>query len=204
MNRNYVLSTTLALVGALAQSAAAQAPADLIKFNLQRSVAASGAGCLAHASAVVTVKSLGEVEVMNVSATGLPANAGFDLFVIQVPNSPFGMAWYQGDMQSDAQGRAVGTFIGRFNEETFTVAPGVPAPAPVVHHSPTADASTNPVTAPVHQYHLGFWFNSPKDAAAAGCGATVTPFNGEHNAGTQAMSTRQFAPEDGPLGRIGS
>jgi hypothetical protein len=198
MNRNYVLSTTLALVGALAQSAAAQAPADLIKFNLQRSVAASGAGCLAHASAVVTVKSLGEVEVMNVSATGLPANAGFDLFVIQVPNSPFGMAWYQGDMQSDAQGRAVGTFIGRFNEETFIVANG-PAVAPIVHET---DAAINPATPPVHMFHVGLWFNSPEDAVKAGCPATVTPFNGDHNAGIQALSTTQFPKDKGPLGTL--
>ena len=198
MNRNYVLSTTLALVGALAQSAAAQAPADLIKFNLQRSVAASAAGCLAHASAVVTVKSLGEVEVMNVSATGLPANAGFDLFVIQVPNAPFGLAWYQGDMQSDAQGRAVGTFIGRFNEETFIVAPGT-AVAPIVHD---ADAATNPGTGPVHTFHLGLWFNSPDDAVRAGCPATVTPFNGDHNAGIQALSTTQFPKDKGPLGTL--
>ena len=198
MNRNYVLSTTLALVGALAQSAAAQAPADLIKFNLQRSVAASGAGCLAHASAVVTVKSLGEVEVMNVSATGLPANAGFDLFVIQVPNAPFGLSWYQGDMQSDAQGRAVGTFIGRFTEETFIVAPGV-AVAPIVHD---ADAATNPATGPVHTFHVGLWFNSPDDAVKAGCPATVTPFNGDHNAGIQALSTTQFPKDKGPLGTL--
>jgi hypothetical protein len=198
MNRNYVLSTTLALVGALAQSAAAQAPADLIKFNLQRSVAASGAGCLAHASAVVTVKSLGEVEVMNVSATGLPANAGFDLFVIQVPNAPFGLSWYQGDMQSDAQGRAVGTFIGRFNEETFIVAPG-PAVAPIVHD---ADAAMNPATGPIHTFHVGLWFNSPEDAVKAGCPATVTPFNGEHNAGIQALSTTQFPKDKGPLGTL--
>jgi hypothetical protein len=198
MNRNYVLSTTLALVGALAQSAAAQAPADLIKFNLQRSVAASGAGCLAHASAVVTVKSLGEVEVMNVSATGLPANAGFDLFVIQVPNAPFGLSWYQGDMQSDAQGRAVGTFMGRFNEETFIVAPGT-AVAPIVHD---ADAATNPATGPVHTFHVGLWFNSPDDAVKAGCPATVTPFNGEHNAGIQALSTTQFPKDKGPLGTL--
>ena len=60
------------------------------------------------------------------------------------------------------------------------------------------------MTAPVHQYHLGFWFDSPRAAEKAGCGANVTPFNGEHDAGTQATSTRQFAPDAGPLGRIRS
>jgi hypothetical protein len=48
-------------------------------------------------------------------------------------------------------------------------------------------------------YHLGLWFNSPRDAARAGCPATVTPFNGEHNAGVQALSTRNFSTLFGPL-----
>jgi hypothetical protein len=113
------------------------------------------------------------------------------------------MSWYQGDLETDRYGEAEGTFIGRFNEETFSVAPGV-APAPVRHSSPIADATANPATAPVHQFHVGLWFNSPADAAAAGCGTAVTPFNGEHNAGVQVLSTRNFAPGDGPLGQIGS
>ena len=61
------------------------------------------------------------------------------------------------------------------------------------------DAATNPITEPVHTYHLGLWFNSPTDAQAAGCPATVTPFNGEHNAGVQALSTTQFPKDKGPL-----
>ena len=63
-------------------------------------------------------------------------------------------------------------------------------------------ASANPATAPVHQYHLGLWFNSPADAVAAGCPGTVTPFNGDHSAGVQALSTRQFRDDRGPLRRI--
>jgi hypothetical protein len=196
MKKKFVCSMTFVLA-AVAQGAMAQTPVPdtLIRFPLQRSVAASNAGCLPHAGATVTVKSLGEVEVMNVDASGLPANTAFDLFVIQLPNAPFGLSWYQGDMQSDPEGRAQGTFIGRFNEETFIVAPGTGV-APVVHD---ADAATNPATEPVHTYHVGLWFNSPADAAAAGCPATVTPFNGEHNAGIQALSSRQFAKDKGPL-----
>jgi hypothetical protein len=47
--------------------------------------------------------------------------------------------------------------------------------------------------------HLGLWFDSPVDAARAGCGDTVTPFNGVHNAGVQALSTRQFGDLTDPL-----
>jgi hypothetical protein len=73
-------------------------------------------------------------------------------------------------------------------------------PAPVVHNSPPfPDASSNPVTAPVHTFHLGLWFNSPVDAAAAGCPGGTTPFNGDHTAGVQALSTRNFANDQGPL-----
>ena len=197
MNKKYASFATLALIMAVAPSARAQTPAPetLIRFAMQRSTPVSAAGCLPHAGATVTVKSLGEVEVMNVDASGLPPNVGFDLFVIQLPNAPFGLAWYQGDMESNADGRAQGTFIGRFNEETFIVAPGTGV-APVVHD---ADASSNPLTAPVHTFHVGLWFNSPTDAANAGCPATMTPFNGEHNAGVQVLTTNGFSKEKGPL-----
>ena len=63
----------------------------------------------------------------------------------------------------------------------------------------SADASTNPVTNPVHTFHLGLWFNSPDDAAKAGCPGDVTPFNGEHNAGIQVLNTSNFADLRGPL-----
>ncbi|MDQ1662198.1 MAG: hypothetical protein QOJ68_2178, partial [Blastococcus sp.] len=181
-----------------------QPKGQVTKFDLVRSANSVNKGCLLKASAKVTIRSAGPVEVMNLRAAHLPKNTDFDFFVLQVPDAPFGLSWYQGDLESNKHGVAEGTFVGRFNEETFSVAPGV-APAPVRHDSlPFPDASQNPATAPVHQYHLGFWFNSPKDAAKAGCGDAVTPFNGEHNAGAQAMSTRQFAPGDGPLGRIKS
>jgi hypothetical protein len=59
----------------------------------------------------------------------------------------------------------------------------------------------NPTTAPVHTFHLGLWFNSPDDAAAAGCLDTVTPFNGDHTAAIHILSTRNFA-RIGPLSRL--
>jgi hypothetical protein len=93
-------------------------------------------------------------------------------------------------------------FLGRFNIETFIVAPGT-GPAPVVHNKrPFPDAHTNPATPPVHTFHLGLWFNSPRDAAAAGCPNTITPFNGDHTAGIQILSTRNFANDRGPLRQL--
>lgn len=170
-------------------------------FNMVRSVVAEAAGCLPKATARVTISSIGIAEVMSIEARGLPPNTDFDAFVIQLPNAPFGLSWYQGDIKTDEKGTGVANFIGRFNEETFIVAPGS-GPAPVKHTGgPFPDANVNPATHPVHTYHIGLWFNSPLDAASAGCGGAVTPFNGTHNAGTQALTTRNFGVL-GPLGRI--
>ena len=146
---------------------------------------------------------LGPVELLNIRATGLPPNTEFDLFVIQVPNAPFGLAWYQGDLETNALGVANGNFVGRFNIETFIVAQTPAVAAPVVHNQPPfPDANTNPTTEPVHTFHLGIWFNSPTDAQNAGCPNTVTRFNGEHNAGIQALSTRNFPDLQGPLSQL--
>jgi hypothetical protein len=181
--------------------ASADAAVNQTTFHMVRSAASVKANCLNGADAKVTIESQGPVEVMRISAKHLPPNTDFDLFVIQVPNAPFGLSWYQGDLESDSSGHAHGTFIGRFSVETFIVAPGT-APAPVVFSGPFPDASSNPPTNPVQLYHLGLWFNSPKDAAAAGCLGTVTPFNGEHDAGVQALSTQNFPIQAGPLRKI--
>jgi hypothetical protein len=202
LKRWKVLGLALAACAAAAvfaaSSASGAAKNDQIAFDMVRSTAATNGNCLAHAGAHVTVRSKGPVEVMKVQVHGLPANTEFDFFVIQVPNAPFGLSWYQGDIETGADGTGTGTFVGRFSIETFIVAPGS-APAPVVHN---LDASTNPATAPVHTFHLGLWFNSPADAVHAGCPGNVTPFNGDHNAGIQVLSTKNAADDQGPLRQL--
>jgi hypothetical protein len=172
-----------------------------IDFQMVRSAGAVAANCIPNAHAAVRVVSLGPVEVMTVDVGGLPPNREFDFFVIQNPDAPFGLAWYQGDIETDGQGEGHQLFVGRFNIETFIVAqPPGGQPAPVVHNQPPfPDASTNPATEPIHTFHLGLWFNSPQDAQAAGCPNTATRFNGDHNAGIQVLSTRNFPDLQGPL-----
>ena len=182
----------LELIVAAAGSASA-ADQDMIRFKMVVSGGASN--CLPNAQAKVHIGSAGTAEEMFIFATGLPPNTDFDFFVIQVPTAPFGLSWYQGDMETDDDGNAFQTFRGRFNIETFILAPGV-APAPQVFDD---NAAQNPATPPVQIYHLGLWFNSPDDAAKAGCPATVTPFNGEHNAGIQVLNTSNFPDTQGPL-----
>jgi hypothetical protein len=169
-----------------------------IHFNLVRSAGVMKAGCLPKARAQVTIESDGPVEEMRVVAFGLPPNTDFDFFVIQVPNTPFGLSWYQGDIETNGLGIGFGRFIGRFNIETFIVAPGS-AESPLVFDNAFPDVSPGPATGPIHTYHLGLWFNDPADATKAGCPGTVTPFNGEHNAGIQVLNSSNFPDLAGPL-----
>jgi hypothetical protein len=168
--RNWKLSglalLLVALVAIFASSVASGgSKSNRISFDMVRSTASENAGCLKQASGHVTIKSVGPVEIMTVRVEGLPANTEFDFFVIQVPNTPFGLSWYQGDIETNHRGRGFG----------------------------------NPQTAPVHTFHLGLWFNDPADSVKAGCANAVTPFNGDHNAGPQALSTKNFANDQGPL-----
>jgi hypothetical protein len=195
---SFALGASVLAAVVVVSAASARANSNRIDFEMVRSAAATAAGCLRDASADVRVVSRGATEKMTVDVEGLPPKTDFDFFVIQVPNAPFGLSWYQGDIETNSHGRGRETFIGRFNIETFIVAPGS-APAPVVHDQPIRDADSNPATAPVHTYHLGLWFNSPADAVAAGCPGTVTPFNGDHNAGIQVLSTRNAPDNNGPL-----
>jgi hypothetical protein len=114
------LMTASAMTPSFAQSASVSK--NIVRFQMV--VSAGAASCLPHASANVEIKPGGPVETMTVSVSGLPPKTDFDFFVIQVPKAPFGMSWYQGDIETDSRGNGHGTFIGRFSIETFVVAPG--------------------------------------------------------------------------------
>ena len=176
------------------------------QVSFPMAVSAGAAACLPYATATVTITPIGPVEIMDVTVQNLPANTEFDLFVLQVPRAPFGVAWYQGDIQTDDYGQGSGKFVGRFSIETFAVAqPPGNAPAPVVHPDPPfPDANINPPFEPLHTFHLGLWFGSPDDAALAGCPNTVTRFNGEHTAGIQVLNTGNYPDDQGPLRQVGA
>jgi hypothetical protein len=202
-NRRYhmqlVIPSALTLVLTLLTAVSGWASSNPFTFNLVRSPALNVApACVAHAGGSATIQEAGPVQIMHVEVQGLPPNTDFDFFVIQVPNKPFGMSWYQGDIDTNYQGVGHGTFIGRFSIETFVVAPGV-ADAPLTFDNAFPSVSPNPATGPIQMYHLGLWFNSPDDAEKAGCPDTVTPFNGEHDAGVQVLNTSDFPDLQGPL-----
>jgi hypothetical protein len=186
----------LGLMAAGCVPLAAAENGDPAKFSMV--VSAGAKTCLPKASGTVRVSLAGPVEIMDVTVQGLPPNAEFDFFVTQVPKAPFGVSWYQGDIQTDKNGRGHQQFIGRFSIETFAVAPGS-APATAIFNGPFPDATLNPSFNPIQMYHLGLWFDSPETAHAAGCPSTVTPFNGTHNAGIQVLNTSNFPDDHGPL-----
>lgn len=127
-----------------------------------RMVPSPGASCLAYnASGSVTISDLGSIQNMHVEVFHMPPKTEFDLFVIQVPNKPFGLARYQADVVTDSTGHGVADVSGIFGRATFIVATGV-APAPKVFPD---NATSNPVTNPIQTYHLGLWFNTSGAAA---------------------------------------
>jgi hypothetical protein len=186
---------------ALALLAGAALPAQAAKTATSfRMVLSPGAKtCLPRATAAVVDATYGPFEELTVIVDGLPANTFFTVFTTQVPNSPFGLSEYQGDILTDSEGSGVGHFVGRFNIGTFIVSPGV-APAPQEFtKGQFPDAKQGVKVGPVQLYHLGLWFNSPAAAAKAHCANTETPFNRAHNAGIQVLNTGNFPEQKGPL-----
>ena len=136
MKKQLVSLAFTAAVGLLSSSSPMLASdTDTHEFNMV--VSAGAKTCLPNASATVRVRPAGSVEIMDVSVQGLPANADFNFFVLQVPKAPFGVAWYQGDVTTDRNGRGHAEFMGRFSVETFAFAqnsaPALPAGPDHVH-----------------------------------------------------------------------
>jgi hypothetical protein len=198
--RRIIVPVVLALVIAVLAAAAAFAVDSTTSFKMVRSQkAATDNDCLKGAKAQVDVRTTPtDNQIMDVTVNHAPKNTEFELFVTQQPNSPFGVSWYQADFETNNQGQGEVRARGIFSEELFVFAPGV-VKAPQVDDQ---DAEKNPAFDPVHTFHLGLWFGSPEEAKDAGCPAAVTAFDGDHKAGIQAFSTRNFPNLKGPLGEI--
>src|SRR5215217_964674 len=197
--RRIIVPVVLALVVAALAAATAFAVDDTTSFKMVRSQAAVDNECLKGAKANVDVTTTPtDNQIMDVTLNHAPKNTEFELFITQQPNSPFGVSWYQADFTTNNQGHGEVSARGIFGEELFVFAPGS-VKAPQVDEF---DAKKNPAFDPVHTLHLGLWFGDPKDAKDAGCSGKVTEFDGDHEAGIQAFSTRNFPDLKGPLGKI--
>jgi len=181
-------AVALGVTATVAVASGAQAPDHVFSFRLVPSAGISS--CLPHAHGNVVILTHKKNDTMIVQVAGLPKNSEFDLFVIQVPDKPFGVSWYQTDVNTGRHGTGTATVQGIFDSETFSVSPG-----------------GTTTFAPTHQFHLGLWFNNPKQPFRLGCesGATspiVTPFNGEQHAGIQVLNTGEFPDNNGPLKHV--
>jgi hypothetical protein len=150
-----------------------------IRFDLAPSTPAI-ASCLPKLEAQVEVdlqtaeKGRDEFEI---SASGLPPNEEFTVFLLEVPGTPFGAAEYIGDFGTDEQGRGENKFE-LIVEEAFA----------------STLVNGNRVRADLN--HVGFWFADPSgDDVCFGAGqGAVTPFDGDNEAGVQVMNSANFLP----------
>jgi hypothetical protein len=176
------LAAAVVLV-ALGASPAHAAPPTVAVFTLYPNP--PFAPCLAASS---TVPPQARVEVnqgtpndqLTLFISGVKPFLAFDLFTTQrsnlLPNGSvdpnfknFGLAWYQSDIQADSHGQAMVQLQSIFVNQIFGFDPTVSL-------------------GPTNTFHVGFWFNNPRDAQACGFDVTKpTPFNGEHKAGPNAM-----------------
>jgi hypothetical protein len=144
-------------------------------FSLKPSAALTNLSCLqpngktATAKATVTRGSLNDT--LKLTLSGFKPHLGFDLFTVQLNAPPFGLAWYQSDVETNSTGGATVTIKTILLDQIFGFSGG-----------------GTTTFAPINTFHVGFWFDSPQEAQ--GCLSTpapTTPFNGEHNAGPLAF-----------------
>jgi hypothetical protein len=198
-SRRVLLMVGAALVMSALATVAAFGVDSTTSFKMVRSQTAVANDCLEGARAHVDVRTTPtDNQIIDLTLNHAPKNTEFELFITQQPNSPFGVSWYQADFTTNNQGNGEVRARGIFSEELFVFAPGV-VKAPQVDDQ---DAEKNPKYDPVHTFHVGLWFGDPKDAKEAGCSGKVTQFDGDHEAGIQAFSTRNFPDLKGPLGNI--
>jgi hypothetical protein len=133
-------------------------------------------------SATVTVKRGRLNDRLDIQLRNIKPGLAFDMFTVEhskfladgtvdpeflARGKSFGLAWYQSDLEVKNDHHNVTTIQTILVDQIFGFDPVVGLP-------------------PTNTFHVGFWFNSPDDAA--NCGFTgSTPFNGEHVAGPLAM-----------------
>ena len=108
----FSLIAFVALIGAFAvnavvlrhssNAAAADPNSGGFQFDL---VASPGiTACLPKAHGSARILPLPQNDLMTLSVDGLNPNTEYALFVIQVPNKPFGISWYQSDLVTNGGG----------------------------------------------------------------------------------------------------
>jgi hypothetical protein len=148
-----------------------------INFHLVPASAAV-ATCLPDATGDVTVlhkEDILGVDTLHLDASGLSTNTEFVVFLTSADafaTPPFGAVEYIGDFTTNAAG------IGSLKVDAIIAEAFVS----------TLVVGTGRVRADLD--HLVFWFADPAQAQAACSLATITPFDGDGQAGPAAMSSQ--------------
>ena len=195
LSATVVVLLSLFLVSPLARGEDAEsAPAVVTRSTFQLLPNPKFLTCLSATNGTPTAKVTvvqGKLnDTLTLSLSHVKPNLGFDLFTIQRTNllsngtvdpsfTNFGLAWYQSDVQADKKGNASVKIQTILVDQIFGFDPDVSL-------------------APTNTFHVGIWFNNPADATACGFSGT-TPFNGDHNAGPNAMISVPGASGLGPL-----
>jgi len=111
--RAALLAVAVAAAAGVTTAAGSTAPQVTSSFSFKLVPATGITACLPKASGHATITTGSLNDTMTVTVTGMPANAGFDLFVIQQPAKPFGISWYQSDIQANSSGTGSATVPSR-------------------------------------------------------------------------------------------
>lgn len=172
-----VLALLVAAIPAGVSARPAPAGAGRIRTFALGPASPAIAACLPGARATVSVVPNAQNETLTLHASGLPAFAGFDLYLTALPHPPFGIAWPLGLLHADVQGAA------DLQVQTALL------------QASAIGGSPNPAT------HLVLFFDDPRDADpcfGAG-GAQTTPYNTNHQGGPAALASVGYADAAGPL-----
>ena len=158
-------------------------PGDDVELDLTPS-SAQLAACMPHAQLTVRVSpSDGRQgsDRLTVDGHNLPGSTDFTIFLLQQPGAPFGAAEYIGDLSTDPYGNAH-TDLQLIVNEAFssTIVAGV--------------------RTRVDLNSVGLWFADPTgDDFCLGQGnGSVTPFDGDNEAGVQAFNSANTIPLPAP------
>jgi hypothetical protein len=139
-------------------------------------------------------------DTLKITFSNIKPGLAFDLFTVERSRflangtadpsfTNFGLAWYQSDLRANSSGAGTVTIKTILLDQIFGFDADISA------LNATNRGKTH------HTFHVGFWFNDPRDAAPCGFDVTKpTPFNGEQHAGPLAMISRPLANTGlGPL-----
>ena len=179
-------------VGALAatathQSKAPSGPKARASQNLHFHLTPSSnqlAKCMPHVHVDVDVRLTTDkvgFDVFTIRGRHLPPKTDFTTFLLEQAASPFGAAEYIGDFTSDKRGNAYNQFR-LIVQEAFS------------------STVVNGQRVRVDLNRVGAWFADPKgdDFCLGNNPQTVTPFDGDNEAGVQAFNSRLAQPLPAP------